>query len=190
MMHAVLFYRIRWKLEGRQFASVFYLKGVGHLLLSYIINGMCWRLLSVHMVVSTKARLWIQNSTQKHPSIFLYRIKHIAFFLEGKPIQFSVLKNTTVHLGRTAVFRCVITGSLSKISWRHNGRNIPQMQRYRTRSYSWGGVLRIKNVRVSDYGVYTCKARNKFGQMKSNKAFLKIRGLFCYLPPTVSDYFF
>jgi hypothetical protein len=127
----------------------------------------------------------------KNTPVYFYIVSNIShFFLEGKPIQFSVLKNTTVHLGRTAVFRCVITGSLSKISWRHNGRNIPQMQRYRTRSYSWGGVLRIKNVRVSDYGVYTCKARNKFGQMKSNKAFLKIRGLFCYLPPTVSDYFF
>ena len=35
----------------------------------------------------------------------------------------------------------------------------------------------MKNVRLSDYGVYTCKARNDFGHMISNEAYLKIRGL-------------
>ena len=89
------------------------------------------------------------------------------------------MKNTTVRVGRTAVFRCVITGSPSRIRWKHNGRNVPHIRRYRTRSYSWGGVLRVKNVRVSDYGVYLCRARNAFGQMTSNEAYLNIRGLFC-----------
>ena len=53
---------------------------------------------------------------------------------------------------------------------------VPHTPRYRARSYSWGGLLRIKNIRVSDYGLYSCRAKNSQGQVTSNKARLNIKG--------------
>ena len=104
-------------------------------------------------------------------------LKYDNLILDGKPFLLRQLKNVTVHLGKTAVFRCEITGSPSKIRWRKNDVIVPHTPRFRSRSYSWGGLLRIRNVRVTDYGLYSCKAKNALGQVTSNKARLHIKGL-------------
>nr|XP_018897402.1 PREDICTED: Down syndrome cell adhesion molecule-like protein Dscam2 isoform X3 [Bemisia tabaci] len=81
----------------------------------------------------------------------------------GPPFVRSIPKVTAVA-GETLKLKCPVAGyPIDEIHWEKSGRELPEDLRQKILP---GGVLIVSNVQKNvDAGVYTCRARNKQGQM-------------------------
>ncbi|KAM7438146.1 Inactive tyrosine-protein kinase transmembrane receptor ror1 [Porites harrisoni] len=91
------------------------------------------------------------------------------------PVFGSQLSNQTVVEGGRAVFRCYVSGKPEpNVTWYRNGKLIRNRSgSFTIVSKSWGVKLKIRPVKLSDEGAYSCVANNSEGTV-SKQVFLTV----------------
>ena len=83
-------------------------------------------------------------------------------------------KNREIRVSDSVNFWCEVTGDPRPVvRWLHNGKFIDLMaDRFFPQDHSG---LKIRSARESDNGNYTCRAKNKYGEISYNYT-LKVKG--------------
>ena len=86
-----------------------------------------------------------------------------------RPVFKEVFKNQSADLHGTITLVCVLEGKPSTVRWLKNGQQIASDHRCRIKTTENGEcTLVIKNLTISDSGIYTCEVVNKFGVTSYN----------------------
>ncbi|XP_057696690.1 obscurin isoform X1 [Corythoichthys intestinalis] len=117
----------------------------------------------------------IQISAEDEPQIQLDTVKIRTPFhgykpdKDSKPVLKEVFKNQCVDVNNTLSLRCNVEGQYDSVRWLKDGQPISSDKRQSVETTD-GGLcsLVIKEVTLSDSGIYTCEVVNKFGVTSYN----------------------
>ncbi|XP_066905382.1 uncharacterized protein [Halyomorpha halys] len=87
---------------------------------------------------------------------------------EGKPVFKKLLSDTLVKVGDTVCLECVVDGKPTPtVTWSLNNTELLQSNRIHMSQDAEGlCLLKIKDIKPEDRGVYTAKATNQLGEAK------------------------